>query len=114
MRIAVIVVNLLALTPGCTNFKTVNDQSTAIAISELALGDTVQVVTADARKFRFKIEAIEDDALVGKDVRVSIEDIRLVSIERVDPVETAVAGVGTVGLVLLVLLIAASPVFFAL
>ena len=74
-------------------------QSTEVAISELAVGDTVEIVTADTEKLRFKITAIEDDALIGDDVRVPKADIRIVSVESIDPGRTAAWGVVTIGII---------------
>ena len=86
---------------GCTSFQTTQGQSTEVAISELAVGDTVEIVTADTEKLRFKITAIEDDALIGDDVRVPKADIRIVSVESIDPDKVAAVGVLTFGIITL-------------
>ena len=90
---------------GCTSFRTAEGQSTEVTVSELAIGDTVEIITADARKLRFTIEAIEDDSLIGDDIRVPINDIRLVSVERIDPGKTAAAGITTGAIVIVALVI---------
>jgi hypothetical protein len=102
---------VLALMSGCTSFKTVDSQSTAVTVSNLVIGDKVQIVTADGGKVRLTIETIEDDALIGDGVRVPIDDIRLVSIERIDPSKTAEAVIMAGLIVLCALLIAAIAVF---
>ena len=106
MKIPITILMVLATIVGCTSFKTTQGQSTEVAISELAVGDTVEIVTADAEKQRFTITAIEDDALIGKDVRVPKADIRIVSVETIDAGKTAaVTGVSVyigVGILLLV------------
>lgn len=106
LAIAFVTANIAA----CSSFQTDATTSTATVISELKIGDTVEVVTVDARKLRFTIEAIEADALVGKEVRVPKSDIRIVSVKQFDAGKTAVAGVGSVAVIVGVLLIAAIAV----
>jgi hypothetical protein len=91
---------------GCTSFRSTKEQTTEVAVSELAVGDTVQIINADAEKLRFTIEAIEDDALIGENIRVPIGDIRLVSVERIDPGKTAAAGLTTGAIIIGALVIA--------
>ena len=91
---------------GCTSFRSAEGQTTEVAISELAVGDTVQIINADAEKLRFTIEAIEDDALIGENIRVPIGDIRLVSVERIDPGKTAAAGLTAGAIIIGALVIA--------
>ena len=91
---------------GCTSFRSAEGQTTEVTISELAVGDTVQIINADAEKLRFTIEAIEDDALIGENIRVPIGDIRLVSVERIDPGKTAAAGLTTGAIIIGALVIA--------
>jgi hypothetical protein len=90
---------------GCTSYKSVEGQATEVTISELKVGDTVQVVTADAKKIQFTIEEVRDDELIGEGVHVRKEDIRLVSVKRVDAGQTAAAGVTVGGILLIALLI---------
>ena len=50
MKISFTIVTFLTFILGCTSFRTVEGQSTEVAVSELAIGDTVEIVTADAKK----------------------------------------------------------------
>jgi len=107
MKIPITILMVLATIVGCTSFKTTQGQSTEVVIAELAVGDTVEIVTADAEKQRFTITAIEDDALIGKDVRVPKADFRIVSVETIDAGKTAAAAAGgsaaiVVGILMLV------------
>ncbi len=102
MKISIPILMAFATILGCTSFQTTQGQSTEVAISELAVGDTVEIVTADTEKLRFKITAIEDDALIGDDVRVPKADIRIVSVESIDPVKVAAVGGLTFGIVALI------------
>jgi hypothetical protein len=106
VKILITIAAMLSFIVGCTSFRTTEGQATEVAVSELAIGDTVQIINADAEKLRFTIEAIEDDALIGKNIRVPIGDIRLVSVERIDPGKTAVAGLTTGAIIGLALMIA--------
>jgi hypothetical protein len=106
VKIAITIATVLSFIVGCTSFRTAEGQATEVAVSELAVGDTVQIINADAKKLRFTIEAIEDDTLIGENIRVPIEDIRLVSVERIDPGKTAAAGITTGAIIIGALVIA--------
>ena len=99
MKISIPILMAFATILGCTSFQTTQGQSTEVAILELAVGDTVEIVTADTEKLQFKITAIEDDALIGDDVRVPKADIRIVSVESIDPVRVAAVGGLTIGII---------------
>ena len=105
MKAFVTIIVFLALVQGCTSFKTVDNQSTAVTVSNLVIGDKVQIVTADGEKVRLTIDSIEDDALIGDGVRVPIANIRIVSIESFDSGETALLGFTTAGIILIGLVI---------
>lgn len=93
---------------ACTSMKTVKVPDPEVAVQQISVGDTVQIVKADGDKLKFKVTAIDDEFLSGvvkspgrtKDVRVAIKDVRLVSISRVDPgpglSAAAIAGAVTV------------------
>ena len=104
MKIPITILMVLATIVGCTSFKTTQGQSNEVAISELAVGAPVEIVTADAEKQRFTITAIEDDALIGKDVRVPKADIRIVSVETIDAGKTAAVAGGSAAIVVGILM----------
>ena len=107
MRAFVTTIIFLALFQGCTSFKTVDSEPTGVTVSNLAIGDEVQIVTTDGEKVRLTIEAIEDDTLIGDGVRVPIKDIRIVSIRRIDSGKTTAASITTVGIVIGALVVVA-------
>jgi len=63
------------LTTGCTSLQTVQR-------SDVKAGETVVVTKKDGAKQKFKVLKVEDDALVGQDVRVSYADISSVEEQR--------------------------------
>ena len=75
-----IVLGLFVLNAACTQSRLIKPDNGEPAVTTLAVGDTVEVVTADANKVEFKITAIEEDALVGDDVRVAFGDVRIISV----------------------------------
>jgi len=52
------------------------------------VGEKVEVTTRDSRTLRFKVTAVEPDALVGKDVRVGYSEITSLQAERADAAQT--------------------------
>jgi hypothetical protein len=46
------------------------------------IGDTVEVTTGDGEKKRFKVTAVESDALVGEDARVPYRDMFSLRVEH--------------------------------
>ncbi len=99
MQIWITVAILSVFLSACTSFKTAKDQSTEDTISNLSIGDTVELVTVDGSKESFTITAIEEDALVGDETRVPIDVIRIVSVEGFDSGRTAIAGGLTFGVI---------------
>lgn len=77
-----IVLSVFLLNVACTEYRLVQPDDGEPAVTNLAVGDTVEVVTADAQKVEFEITAIEKDALVGEDVRVAFSDVRLISVRQ--------------------------------
>ena len=69
------------------------------------VGETVDVTKKSGGTVKFRVTAIEPDALVGKDVRVPYSDISILQVERNDPAQTGatawiVGGVVLVGLLI--------------
>ena len=95
---------LVVWNAGCTTMRTVENPDPAMAVSQLAIGDTVEVITVDGRKLHFKVESIDDEQMTGKVVKpgrsndrvsVPIDEIRLVSRAELDGVKTGAAAVGS-------------------
>ena len=73
--VALIVTTSFLMT-SCASFQDVQiptaDQSAAPAVQ---VGQTVEATTRDGAKKRFKVTAVDKDALVGEDVRVAYQDM---------------------------------------
>lgn len=63
------------LTTGCTSLQNVQR-------SDVKAGETVVVTKKDGVKQKFKVLKVEDDALVGQDVRISYADISSLEAQR--------------------------------
>ena len=84
LRLLLIVSCMSLLTNACTEYRLVQSDDGKRGVTTLAVGDTVEVVTVDATKLEFKISAIEEDALLGDNVRVPIEDVRTISVRQLN------------------------------
>jgi hypothetical protein len=75
-RVVALVVVTSFLTTSCASFQDVQiptaDQSAAAAVQ---VGQTVETTTRDGTKTKFKVTAVEQDALVGEGVRVAYQDM---------------------------------------
>ena len=100
MRVVVPLIIFLALMSGCTSARIADGESVEVAVSELAVGDTVQVLTADGNTVRFTIEAIEDNELIGDGVRIPIDNIRTLSVQHSNSGEIATVTGSVMGLIL--------------
>jgi len=65
------------LTTGCTSLQTVQR-------SDVKAGETVVVTKKDGAKQKFKVLKVEDDALVGQNVRISYADMASLEAQRAD------------------------------
>jgi hypothetical protein len=91
-----VLVTFFLTASGCTSLRQVNVSGTE-ARERVEVGDTVRVHTSYARKFEFRVTAVDDEALVGKDVRVPFEDIDRLEVRELDGWKTAGAVGTTVG-----------------
>jgi len=84
--------------------RTMESPEPEMAVHQLEVGDNVKVITADGRKLRFKVLAIDDEQVTGEVIKpgqlatderfsVPIADIRLVSRAEIDGIKTAGAAV---------------------
>ena len=101
----VLCVLLIFWNAGCTTMRTMENSDPAVSVSQLAIGDKVEVITNDGGKYRFKVLAIDDEQVTGEviipgqvssdeTVSLQIDEIRFVSRAEFDGVKTAAAGVG--------------------
>ena len=83
-RVVSLVVIASFLISGCASFQDVQiptaEQPTAAPA--VKVGETAEVTTRDGAKQRFKVTAVEADALVGQDVRVAYQDMTSLRVER--------------------------------
>jgi hypothetical protein len=81
-RVVALTVIISFLMTSCASFHDVQiptaNQSVAPAVQ---VGQTVEATTRDGAKKRFKVTAVEADALVGQDVRVAYEDMTSLRIQ---------------------------------
>ena len=72
------------LTTGCTSLQNVPLSQSAQGIERPAVkaGESVVVTKKDGTKQKFKVLKVEDDALVGQDVRISYADISSLEAQR--------------------------------
>jgi len=73
------------LATSCTSLETVNIPAPESPPAPLAVkvGDTVVLTTRDNKEKRFKVHAVEADALVGKFERVAYADMATLNIEHI-------------------------------
>jgi hypothetical protein len=83
--VALIVVASFFIT-SCASFQDVQlptaDQPTAMPA--VKVGDTVEAITHDGAKKRFKVTAVEPDGLVGQDTRVAYKDMTSLKVQSAE------------------------------
>ena len=101
-----IIILMFLIASGCTTLKTVElePQQLHEQISTgniIQVGDKVQVVTSDGMRHKFKVKAITENRIVGKDIDIPIMDIVALEIRIPDDEKTSllVAGGITVAIV---------------
>src|SRR5215470_9547538 len=74
------------LTTGCTTLQSVPLASSqqGSARPSVEVGESVIVTKKDGAKQKFKVSAVNDDALVGQNVRVPYGDMASLQVERSD------------------------------
>ena len=74
-------------TSACTSMQSVQMPG-ATQVPAVAVGEEVSVSRVDGQKLKFKVTAVEPDALVGAEVRVRYQDIAKLEVRRHDRNET--------------------------
>jgi len=79
------------LVTSCSSLHRVSipGSETSASIPAVQVGDTVIVTTRTGEEKKFKVTAIESDALVGKDVRVLYTDMASLSLKHYTTSSTA-------------------------
>jgi len=104
--IQIVLISLLfASLSACTSAILVENPDPEMAIAQLKVSDTVEIINQDGSKVRFKLTAIDDEALYGTlDPPLGIApaivpkaDVRIVSLVKIDAGSTAAGGAITAG-----------------
>ena len=74
------------LTTGCTSLQNVplSQNGQGVERPDIKAGESVVVTKKDGTKQKFKVLKVEDDALIGHDVRISYADISSLEAQRAD------------------------------
>lgn len=108
----ILLIIVIVLGSGCTSLTPV-EMSPEQLHERIAVGDVVQVgssvriVTADGIDHKFKVTAISDERILGKDVEVNITDIVALETREFSAGKTTVLA-GSSALVAILALMAAS------
>ena len=89
-RVALAVLLSIALitTSACTSLRAVPLSGSSAQTLAVKVGDRVRVTHKGGLQEVFDVSAIENDALVGPNVRVTYDDIALLEVKRFDKGET--------------------------
>lgn len=81
------------LVTSCTSLNRISipGAETAAALPAVQVNDSVVVTTKQGEEKRFKVTAVETDALAGKDVRVLYTDMASLSVRKSDRGKTWIA-----------------------
>ncbi len=84
------------LATGCTSLQAVPlaQSSQGSARPNVEVGESVVVTKKDGAKQKFKVSAVNDDALVGQNVRVPYADMASLQVERSDGSHTKAILIG--------------------
>ena len=74
------------LTTGCTSLQNVplSQNGQSVQRPDIKAGESVVVTKKDGKKQKFKVLKVEDDALVGQNVRISYADMASLEAQRAD------------------------------
>ncbi len=81
------------LVTSCTSLDRISipGAETAAALPAVQVSDSVVITTKQGEKKRFKVTAVETDALAGEGVRVLYADMASLSVRKSDGGKTAIA-----------------------
>jgi hypothetical protein len=97
---------VLSLLVSCTGYKRVSlgatPPSRSMVVGQVAVGDTLRIVTSSGTRQDIRVKAVEGDALVGeRGERVAFADIVFVERRGINVGKTALLVVGAFGVGLL-------------
>ena len=87
--LAVILLAATFLLTGCSTWEAIPVHD---ALSRVNIQDAVRVTTKDGRRLSFLVKAVHPDALVGEQVRVSLDEIAYLEKRVLSPGKTIIAG----------------------
>jgi hypothetical protein len=95
-RVAALLSVAVFLATGCTSLQNVplSQAQQGSARPNVEVGESVVVTKKDGAKEKFKVSAVNDDALVGQNVRVPYGDIASLQVERSDGSHTKAILIG--------------------
>lgn len=88
--LVLIVLMNMAWTSACTTLHETPVGNSPPQSLSVQVGERVRITMKDGRKEEFKVVAVEQDALVGKKVRVRYEDIDVLEVRQRDQEKTGV------------------------
>lgn len=75
------------------------EDSRAIIVMNVKKGDTVKLVTTEGKTLKFKVLAIDSEAITSKDRRIPFEEISRLEKVEVDAATTLVTAAGAVTMI---------------
>jgi|SRR5882672_5880142 len=99
------IITLVFALSACTSLQGVPMPAEPGKTPAVKVGEQVEVTNKKGETLKFRVTALEPDALVGKNVRVPYTDISILQVERTDPAQTGVTVWIVAGVILTGLLI---------
>jgi hypothetical protein len=92
---------------GCSTMKPVEmspeQLQQKISLGEIVkVGDSVQIATSDGKTRKFKVTAITDEHISGKEIEIPVEDIVAVQTKEFSGGKTTALAAGGVGLLYII------------
>ena len=110
----ILITSLLFLICGCVTHEYVPlEKNTNVALPyDVAIGDTVKLITKQPNSFEFEITDISEDALIGENVEVAFADIWKLQKKEVDKATSAGVSIAIAwGAALMVAMVALAVAF---
>ncbi len=93
VRAVVIALIPMVVLSGCTTLTVAGSQPHEV-VRKVEVGKKVRIITKDGQRHVFKVTHMTSDAIGGKEVQVSYDDIVQVEVKELDAWRTAVVVVG--------------------
>ena len=101
--VALIVLLTLA---GCVahKYRDLHYQTGGSPPYKITVGDTVNILTSDAREHEFKVIEVTDTGIIGEDIEIAYSDIRVARAKQVNTGETVGNWLSSISVAVLVLM----------